>query len=215
MNWRKLGFKEEEIEEARRFAELCYTDKRWNGNPVLIILDACFDSIGLNYFSVVFRKTYKFYLEKIKTGKVINCKDLLTEQNLEYVRSLLNNDRVVNCIKKICEIVSKNENEYKFLKEWAFRADPYKFKEDIIGKINGVGINTFQYLRMQVGVDTIMPDKIIINWLKERAGLKINNPFDAIEKGHKFASSIGLKDTELCWAIWISESNEFNKIIIM
>lgn len=67
---------------------------------------------------------------------------------------------------------------------------------------------------MQAGIDTIMPDKVIIRWLL-RKGVDIKDPFDAIIKGHEYAKKIGLKDTELCWAIWIKESGELNKIIIM
>jgi len=30
-----------------------------------------------------------------------------------------------------------------------------------IGRIKGVGLVTFQYLRMMGGIDTVMPDKIV------------------------------------------------------
>jgi len=33
------------------------------------------------------------------------------------------------------------------------------WREDPIGRIKGVGLITFQYLRMMGGIDTVMPDK--------------------------------------------------------
>lgn len=211
----KGWFKEEELQEAKAFAQLCYEGKRWLGIPLLMIIDACFDSIGLNYFTVVFRKTKLFYDNYVKTGIITNCKDYLAKKGDQQVRQLINNDRVINCISEICKIVARSEDEFSWLKRWAENANPYRLKEDIIGKIKGIGISTFQYLRMQVGVDTIMPDKVIIKWLNEKAGLNIKSPEEAIEKGHKFAQKIGIRDTELCWAIWIAESHELGKIIVM
>jgi len=44
---------------------------------------------------------------------------------------------------------------------WARHAQLYGWEQDPIGSISGVGINTYQYLRMMGGVDTVMPDKIV------------------------------------------------------
>lgn len=208
-------FKPEEIYEAKAFAKLCYDGKRWLGNALLIIMDACFDSIGLNYFTVVFNKTKTFYEKYVKTGVIKNCKDFLNKNGETKAKELIHNTRAIKCLTEICKILAKQQNEFNWLRNWAEKADINSYKEDILGRINGVGINTFQYLRMQVGVDTIMPDKIIIKWLNERAKLNVKNEKEAIRKGHEFATSIGLKDTELCWAIWIAESKELGKIEIM
>ncbi len=50
-------------------------------------------------------------------------------------------------------------NDYDVMKKWALKADYKKLKEDIIGRIKGVGIATFQHLRMNFGANTVKPDQ--------------------------------------------------------
>ena len=97
------------------------------------------------------------------------------------------------------------------LKEWAENADPFNFKKDELGRINGVGTNTFQYLRIQSGIDAIMPDKIIMKWISSNFKT-VKTPYECISEGDKISKTLGLSKTELCWAIWIKESGELNRI---
>ena len=65
------------------------------------------------------------------------------------------------------------------------------WQSDPIGRINGVGINTFQYLRMMAGIDTLMPDKIDI---------------DFVRLAERIAKQTGYKAIELCWMTWLIQS---------
>ncbi|MEM3679806.1 MAG: hypothetical protein QXU47_08205, partial [Candidatus Bathyarchaeia archaeon] len=61
------------------------------------------------------------------------------------------------------------------LRTWARNAKLENWREDPIGKLKGVGLITFQYLRMMGGIDTVMPDKMVksvINEILVKAGLK-------------------------------------------
>ncbi|MCI4439320.1 hypothetical protein JHC27_05700 [archaeon] len=72
------------------------------------------------------------------------------------------------------------------LRIWAKNIRLESWREDLIGKIKGVGLVTFQYLRMMRGIDTVMPDKIVkrvINEILEKAGYKpANNDIEFIRK---------------------------------
>jgi hypothetical protein len=93
------------------------------------------------------------------------------------------------------------------LKSWARNASLEKWREDPIGRIKGVGLITFQYLRMMGGVDTVMPDKIVkrvINEILEKAGLKpVNNDMEFIRKAEEVALTCGYRPIELCWMTWL------------
>ncbi len=207
-------FGKQTLEEAGKFERLCHSKKRWYGNTVLVVLDACLDSTGLNYFTVVVPKVKKFYAEYILPGRIKTCKDFLDINKKELIRTF-KNERVWNAMKEICKFIAEskhNKNEMKVLNEWAKDADPYKMDDDKIGSIKGIGLSTFQYLKIQGGVDSIMPDKIIIRWIKRNFSKNIKTRLECISIGEKIAEKLNLSRTELCWAIWIKESGELNKI---
>jgi hypothetical protein len=58
-----------------------------------------------------------------------------------------------------------------------------------IGRIKGVGLVTFQYLRMMEEIDTVMPDKIVkrvINEILVKAGLEpVNDDIEFIKRAEK------------------------------
>jgi len=99
-------------------------------------------------------------------------------------------------------------NDFNALKFWAERANYENWENDEIGMIKGIGINTFQYLRMQVGIDTTMPDKIIKRSIEKVFRIKVKDEIDLIKKTEEIANKIGISQIELCWAIWIKESDK-------
>jgi hypothetical protein len=202
------------LEQANGFSRLCTEGKRWHGSTLLITLDACLDSTGLNYFSVVVPKVIEFDRKYVKTGLIKRCSDFHLIENKKLLE-MFKNERVWNAMSQICNFLSseKNNQEFKRLREWAVKADPHNLKKDSIGRIKGVGISTFQYLRIQCGIDTIMPDKVIAKWISSNF-VVVKTPYECIEKGMKISHLLGITGIELCWAIWIKESGELDKIAI-
>jgi hypothetical protein len=82
-----------------------------------------------------------------------------------------------------------------------------KWWEDPVGSIKGVGLVTFQYLRMMGGVDTVMPDKIVkrvVNDILVKAGLEsVEDDMEFIKKAEQLAISCGYRPIELCWMTWL------------
>jgi len=73
-----------------------------------------------------------------------------------------------------------------------------------------VGINTFQYLRMMGGIDTVMPDKIVkrvIGEILAKANMQMP-PTDIgfVRLMEQMGKDTGYRAIELCWMTWLIQS---------
>jgi hypothetical protein len=93
------------------------------------------------------------------------------------------------------------------LRVWASNAGLVNWWEDPIGRIKGVGLVTFQYLRMMSGVDTVMPDKIVksvVNKILVKAELEpVEDDIEFVKKAEQIAFACGYRLIELCWMTWL------------
>ena len=110
--------------------------------------------------------------------------------------------------KEIASYLSTLSSDDKLaLRAWARNAKLENWREDPIGRIKGVGLITFQYLRMMGGIDTVMPDKIVkrvINEILIKAGLEpVNDDMEFIRKAEEIALACGYRPIELCWMTWL------------
>jgi polyhydroxyalkanoate synthesis regulator phasin len=182
-----------------------------------MVIDAAFTSIGLNYFTAVVPKVEEFREKFVENGKIKNLKEL-AKANINELISVWKNKRSWVIAKEIASYLSTvNDNDKEALRTWAKNANLEKWKDDPIGKIKGVGLVTFQYLRMMGGVDTVMPDKIVkrvINEILMKAGFKpINDDIEFVRKAEEVALACGYKPVELCWMTWLIQPE--GKIIRM
>jgi hypothetical protein len=97
-------------------------------------------------------------------------------------------------------------------KLWVHTADLLEWRDNPVAKVKGIGINTFQYLRIMAGFDTIMPDRIvkrIIGEIMREANMEI--PYTDIEfiyKVENIAMTTGYKAVELCWMTWLTKDRK-------
>ena len=192
----------------------CLDTQRWHGNAVLMLLDAAFDSIGLNYFQSVVPKVEQFRQEFVETGKIRTFEDLLATRDEEF-KAIWKNQRswqVAGAAASYLAAIKKRRglNDREALIFWAKHAGLETWRNDPIGKIKGVGINTYQYLRMMGGVDTVMPDKIVKRVIAEilsKANMEM--PIDDMEfilLVERMSPEVGYKAIELCWMTWLIQS---------
>ncbi|MBI5254126.1 MAG: hypothetical protein HY930_07030 [Euryarchaeota archaeon] len=66
----------QKVPEVRSYCDRCLATKRWSGSAVLMVVDAAFTSIGLNYFQAVVPKVEEFERAFVKTGKIKSFEDL-------------------------------------------------------------------------------------------------------------------------------------------
>jgi hypothetical protein len=100
-----------------------------------------------------------------------------------------------------------SEDDKVALRTWVRNAKLENWREDPIGSIKGVGLITFQYLRMMGGTDTVMPDKIVkrvINEILVKAGLEpVNDDIEFVKKVEEVSLDCGYRPIELCWMTWL------------
>ncbi|MEE8167870.1 MAG: hypothetical protein V3T58_03230 [Candidatus Hydrothermarchaeales archaeon] len=209
------------VPEVRTYCSRCIATERWDGSVVLMVVDAAFTSIGLNYFLAVVPKVMEFEEHYVKTNRIKTLEELASA-NVEELRKVWKNRRSWQVAKELASYLAtlkkeKSISERATLRLWAKNAASENWHRDPIGRINGVGINTFQYLRMMGGVDTVMPDKIVkrvINQILIEAGKEpVEEDLAFIKTVHKIATNTGYKAIELCWMTWLVQS-EGDKIRI-
>jgi len=197
----------QKVSGLKEHCDRCLKTERWNESVVLMVIDAAFTSIGLNYFTAVVPKVEEFRKEFVETRKIKNLKEL-ANTDINELRKLWKNNRSWIIAKEIASYLSKiSEDDKIALRAWAKNTKLEKWREDPIGRIKGVGLITFQYLRMMGGIDTVMPDKIVkrvINEILVKAGLEpVNDDMEFIKRVEEIALNCGYKPIELCWMTWL------------
>lgn len=190
----------------------CLRTERWNGSVVLMVVDAAFTSIGLNYFTAVVPKVIKFKEEFVDCGKVESLESL---SNLpeEEAKSIWRNRRSWQAAKSIAFYLHKVKegealDDRRALRLWAANSHLENWEQDPVGSIKGVGIVTFQYLRMMGGVDTAMPDKIVRKVVKQilnEAGLDMptQGDMELVKTIERMSEPSGYRPIEICWMTWL------------
>lgn len=178
-----------------------------------MLVDAGFTSVGINYFQVVVPKVQDFERHFVTTGEITMLADLaaLSRPTKPMLR-LWGNKRSWGLIFECARVLLKHGNGIDALKAWARQADHHRWHADSVGRIHGVGINTFQYLRMMGGVDTAMPDRIVLKVLRRicseaRIDFESKTLEGYIDEIERLAELTGYRPIELCWATWLLESD--------
>jgi len=197
----------QKVSGLREHCERCLRTERWGGSVVLMVVDAAFTSIGLNYFTAVVPKVEEFNKRFVESGRIKNLRDL-AKTDVEALRDVWRNLRSWLAAKGVASYLSTQEEDDKAaLRGWAQKAEVDKWWTDPIGRVKGVGLVTFQYLRMMGGVDTVMPDKIVkrvINEILVKAGMQpVYDDLEFIKKAEEVALACGYRPIELCWMTWL------------
>lgn len=202
------------------FVKRSLNSMRWAGIGLLMVLDASFTSVGLNYFNAVIPAVVEFKEKFYDTNEIRSFKDILSYDR-EKLKSIWKNERSWSVAINISKVLNsqKGFDDREKLRNWAFSNDLDRFKKEDLSKIKGVGIITYQYLRIMGGIDTLMPDKIVIklvNELIQQAGINIslnrNNYIDYIKNVENIFRIINIRPVEITWMSWLIDS-EAKKIL--
>ena len=196
----------QKVSGIEEHCDRCLKTERWKGSVVLMVVDAAFTSIGLNYFTAVVPKVMEFNKKFVENGTIKNLKDL-AKADVNGLRNVWRNKRSWIIAKDIASYLSTMGDDKSALRTWARNADLENWRKDSIGMINGVGLITFQYLRMMGGVDSVMPDKIVkrvINEILEKAGYEpVSDDMEFVKKAEEVALTCGYRPIQLCWMTWL------------
>ncbi len=195
----------------RAHCERCLETRRWDGQVPLMLVDAAFMSIGLNYFTSVVPAVAK-YEEWKNQGRAPGSLRELSALSYEALAPLWTNRRSWQMARDVAACLADDSiSDTGALRGWAAEASACSWKGDRVGMVRGVGINTFQYLRMMGGVDTSMPDKIVRRVIAEvltEAGavLPTKGDLELIDTIDRIAALTGYRPIELCWMTWMIQS---------
>jgi hypothetical protein len=82
----------EKVSGLKEHCERCLRTERWGGSVVLMVVDAAFTSIGLNYFTAVVPKVEEFNKKFVESKRINNLKDL-ANANIDELRTIWKNKR--------------------------------------------------------------------------------------------------------------------------
>jgi len=204
----------QQVPEVSDYIERCLRTERWDGNVVLMVVDAAFTSIGLNYFQSVVPRVEQFRQEFIEPGRIRTVEELVVADAAE-LEKVWRNKRSWQMAKSVASYLAGIKKEKRFddrqaLIYWAWHASLDDWETDPIGRIKGVGINSFQYLRMMGGIDTVMPDKIVKRVIAEmlaKANVEMpSTDIEFVKFMERMAPEVGYKAIALCWMTWMIQS---------
>ncbi|MEM4291879.1 MAG: hypothetical protein QXR50_04095 [Archaeoglobaceae archaeon] len=192
-----------DLQEIRVHCDRCLATQRYRGNVVLMLVDASFTSIGLNYFKSIVPKIFEF-----RNRFAMNSLKELVNAKIEDLTVVWRNRRSWNVAVESARYLTKlGDNDREALRLWARNSRLDNWEKDPIGSIKGVGLITYQYLRMMGGIDTVMPDKIVKRVLSElfsEAGIETpKNDIEFIKLVEEVAKYCNCRAIELCWAPWL------------
>lgn len=160
---------------AEMFLEL----DRWTGdNPLLLLADAAGTTTGQNYFNDVKPSVEAFQTQFLESGRVTSFDELSSlNQQDSTLQQIFEAKRKRRVLIRGANVFADfdAETDLARLQKWAGGADPYHHALDSFGGINGVGLRTFQFLRMIAGIDTVKPD-IQVQRFIEALGDATGNP---------------------------------------
>jgi hypothetical protein len=158
---------------AERFLQL----DRWTGDdPLLLLADAAGTTTGQSYFTHVKPSVEAFQTHFLETDRITSFAELASlNQQDTTLEQIFEAQRKRRVLVEGADVLANIDAETDLvrLQEWAHHADPTNHSMDPFGGINGVGLRTFQYLRMIAGIDTVKPDiqvKRFVETLAEETG---------------------------------------------
>ncbi len=173
---------------ARAFLEF---DRLAGRDPVLLLVEAAASTTGQGYVTGVQATVERFRDAFVDPGRVrsfddLTAVDLEDDELVEAVGA--ERKRHVLCEAGAVLADRTDGDDLETLRTWAAEADVYRYDEDPIGSISGVGPATFQYLRMLAGVDTVKPDPQVTAFVEAVADDLDSSTLDASEPLRAVAS---------------------------
>lgn len=156
---------------------------RWTGDdPILLLAEAAAASTGQGYVTGVKPTVERFREAFVAADRATGLAELAAiDRDDEALVEAFGARRKRQVLLKAARVLAdrSESDDLDALRSWAAEADVYRYDEDPIGSISGVGPATFQYLRMLAGVDTVKPDPEVTALLEAVADEVDSTPIDA------------------------------------
>ncbi|SDN31152.1 hypothetical protein SAMN05660299_02499 [Megasphaera paucivorans] len=176
-------FSGKSIGDAAKVFATHYSDEA-REKPALALM-AVILSIHRNYTKVVEPRTDK--IRKTNFGTFADLRDKTKDINTFSAFCEMRATEKYKIIVRILDVIDqlkervKETSDFEILHQWAMTGDYKNYKSDSIGGIHGIGLATFQHLRMNFGADTVKPDQRVKEVLKREFELQLSNDIANIE----------------------------------
>ena len=198
---------------ARAFLEF---DRVAGDDPVLLLVEAAASTTGQSFTGV--RATVERFRDAfVDPGQVRSFEDIaaLDPQDDALVEAVgAQRKRHVLCAAAAVLADRPAGDDLEALRSWAASADIYRYDEDPIGEISGVGPATFQYLRLLAGVDTVKPDPQVTALVEAVAveadapDIDASEPLRAVAACEWLAIETSYRRIELDQLAWLTFADE-------
>lgn len=139
--------------------------RRWTGDdPLLLVAEAAASSTGQGFVDGIKPTVERFRDAFVATDRTASFSALAAvDRDDDDLVAALGAQRKRAVLIEIARVLAARpeSDDLAALEEWAATADHYRYDEDPIGSVSGVGPATFQYLRQLAGVDTPQPDPTV------------------------------------------------------
>lgn len=178
-------------------------------NAVLVCLDASL-SINRKYYTFVVPRIIYFqnkYPDITKLDDLIKLIDTVGIDGFRECWNYNHPDRVrllYDLCNRLLEISkSYDGDELTALRNWA---KDITVNDYIDFKVNGIGVATFQYIRMLLGANTVKPDVHIKNEISKILGKSVRDVY-AVELFEQACLELGLMLSDVEHSIWMRKAN--------
>ncbi|WP_339104103.1 hypothetical protein [Haloterrigena salinisoli] len=156
--------------------------RRWTGDdPRLLLAEAAASTTGQRFLGGVKPTVERFREAFVATDRVASFADIaaldLEDDDLVAAFGAQRKRRVLLEAAGVLSARPEADDPAALL-GWAETADHYRYDEDPIGAIAGVGPSTFQFLRQLAGVETLTPDPTAVALIDAVADALESSPLD-------------------------------------
>lgn len=148
---------------------------------MLLLVDTAGTTTGQNYFDHVKPSVEAFGVHFLETGRTTSFAELASlGQQDSTLQQIFEAQRKRHVLTRGAEVLADIDagTDLARLQHWAHQANPYSYTDDPVGRITGVGLRTFQYLRMISDVDTVKPDIQVRRFIESLADATGNPNLD-------------------------------------
>ncbi|MFC6717087.1 hypothetical protein ACFQGT_06680 [Natrialbaceae archaeon GCM10025810] len=143
---------------------------RWTGDdPVLLLAEAAASTTGQSFLGGVKPTVERFRESFVDTGRVESVADLASiDRADDDLIDAFGARRKRHVLCELARVLAERpeSDDLESIRSWAAEADPYRYEDDPVGAISGVGPSSFQFLRQLAGVDTVTPDPTVTRLLE-------------------------------------------------
>ncbi len=201
----------------KSFTVRCLNSMRWGGSAVLMVVDAAITSAGLSYFTAVIPRVLRFKELFYDSNRVRSFEELVETDEAQLLE-VWRLRRVWKTAKGVAAALLKYEgpDDRAKLRAWAQGSRLNGWRDDPVGSVSGVGLVTYQYLRMMGGVDTAMPDRVVKRFVaREAQKVGVHVPMDDygfVKFLEELGRRTGIRPVEVTWLSWLIDS-EGNRVL--